>query len=71
MLQVAIHWLQQNGYRVESAGGVPGLYIVDGGPELTIGQVISFWMSKSGNQPRREMGESDAEFRARLFGSRP
>lgn len=72
MLEAAIHWLRQNGHHVEPAGGIPGLYNVDRGPELTTGQIISLWMAESGAQPCRGVvdgrSETDAELRARLLG---
>lgn len=72
MLETAIYWLRQHGHHVEPASGIPGLYSVDRGPELTTGQVTSLWMSESGSMPRRGWidgrEETDAEFRERLLG---
>ncbi|UEM08024.1 hypothetical protein JL101_035835 (plasmid) [Skermanella rosea] len=41
-LQHAIDYLTSRGFVVERTADIPGLFYVDGGPELTIGQLIDF-----------------------------
>jgi hypothetical protein len=41
-LQAALRWLTENGYVVDKATDLPGLYHINDGPELTEMQVINF-----------------------------
>lgn len=38
--QLAIQKLMRRGHRVEICADIPGLFRIDGGPELTTGQLI-------------------------------
>lgn len=44
-VQIAIEALAERGRRVEPSGLIPGLYRIDGGPEITTNQLIHISMT--------------------------